>query len=143
MNKIKWYYNKYSASIEIIFQGCPLSPSSIIGTPGQRPARDLVVYWSKYIFTWNFQIVFVTTYLIFTIRSVSIKKIMETFGSHNGVATSLDEIVDDKKLRFTWFVINPGKHLRYIIERYYWKMNEKAIPFEVKKYKLCWLKNDL
>ena len=143
MNKIKWYYNKYSASIEIIFQGCPLSPSSIIGTPGQRPARDLVVYWSKYIFTWNFQIVFVTTYLIFTIRSVSIKKIMETFASHNGIATSLDEIVDDKKLRFTWFVINPGKHSRYIIERYYWKMNEKTIPFEEKKYKLCWLKNDL
>ena len=74
---------------------------------------------------------------------VSIKKIMKTFGSHNGVATSLDEIVDDKKLRFTWFVINPGKHSRYIIERYYWKMNEKAIPFEEKKYKLCWLKNDL
>ena len=33
--------------------------------------------------------------------------------------------------------------LWYIIERYNWKLNEKAIPSEKKKDKLYWLKNDL
>ena len=27
--------------------------------------------------------------------------------------------------------------------RYYWKLNEKTVPFEEKKEKLYWLKNDL
>ena len=64
---------------------------------------------------------------------VGIWKIMKTFVSYSGVATSLAEIVDDKKLKSAWLVINPGKHSWYIIERYYWKLNEKAIPFMEKK----------
>ena len=68
---------------------------------------------------------------------------MKTFGSNSGVATSLAEIVDDKKWKFAWVVINPGKHSWYMIERYYWKLNKKAIPSEEKKDKLYWLKNDL
>ena len=58
---------------------------------------------------------------------VSIRKIMKTFGPKRGVATSLAEIVDDKKWRSTWVAINPGKHSWYswyIIKRYYWKLNE-------------------
>ena len=70
---------------------------------------------------------------------VSIQKNHE----NNGVATSLAEIVDDKKRRSTWLVMNPDKYSWYIIERYYWKLNEKAIPFEEEKDKLYWLKNDL
>ena len=68
---------------------------------------------------------------------------MKTFGPNSGVATSLAEIVDDKKRRSAWVVINPGKHSWYIIELYYWKLNEKAIPSEEKKDKLYWLMNDL
>ena len=64
---------------------------------------------------------------------VGIWKIMKIFVSYSGVATSLAEIVDDKKLKSAWLVINPGKHSWYIIERYYWKLNEKAIPFMEKK----------
>ena len=69
------------------------------------------------------------------------RKIIKTFSPNSGVATSLAEIVDIKKWRSAWIVINPGKHSWYIIERYYWKLNEKAIPSEVKKDKLYWLKN--
>ena len=43
------------------------------------------------------------------------------------------EIVDYKKWRSAWLVINPDKSSRYIIEHYYRKLKEKAIPFEVKK----------
>ena len=68
--------------------------------------------------------------------TVSIRKLMKTFGPNYGVATSLAEIVDDKKWRPKWVIINPGKHSWYIIERYYWKLNEKAIPSEKKKDKL-------
>ena len=75
--------------------------------------------------------------------TVSIRKLMKTFGPNYGVATSLAEIVDDKKWRPKWVIINPDKHSWYIIERYYWKLNEKAIPSEKKKDKLYWLKNDL
>ena len=32
--------------------------------------------------------------------------------------------------------INADKHSWYIIEPYYWKLNEKTIPFEEKKDKL-------
>ena len=39
--------------------------------------------------------------------------------------------------------INPDKLSWYTIECYYWKLDEKAIPFEEKKGKLYWLKNDL
>ena len=38
---------------------------------------------------------------------------------------------------------NRDEHSWYIIERYYWKLIEKAIPPEEKKDKLHWLKNDL
>ena len=68
---------------------------------------------------------------------------MKTFGPNSGFATSLVEIVGDKKWRSAWVVINPGKHSWYIIERYYWKLNKKAIPSDEKKDKLCQLKNAL
>ena len=74
---------------------------------------------------------------------VSIRKIMNIFGLYSGVTTSLAEIVDGKKLRSAWLVINPRKHSWYIIERYYWKLNEKAIPFKEKKDKHYWLNKDL
>ena len=32
---------------------------------------------------------------------------------------------------------------RHLIKRYYWKLNEKAIPSKEKKGKIYWLKNDL
>ena len=69
---------------------------------------------------------------------VKVRKIMKTFGQYSGAATSLAEIVDDKKWRFAWLVINTCKHSWYIINRYYWKVNEKAILFEEKKDKLYW-----
>ena len=74
---------------------------------------------------------------------VSVRKIMKIFGPNREVATSLAEIVDDKKWRFVWVVTNTAKHSSYIIELYYWKLNEKAILSEEKKDKLYWLKNDL
>ena len=74
---------------------------------------------------------------------VSIRKIMKTFGSYSEVATSLAEIVNDKKWRSAWLANNPGKHSWHIIEHYYWKLKEKAIPLEEKTEKLYWLKNDL
>ena len=64
---------------------------------------------------------------------------MKTFGPNNGVATSLAEIVDDKKWRSAWFAINSGKNSRYLIKCYYWKLNENAISSEEKKDKLYWL----
>ena len=53
---------------------------------------------------------------------VSVREIMKTFGPNSGVSTSLAEIVDDKKLKSAWVVINPGKHSWYIIERYYYSV---------------------
>ena len=53
------------------------------------------------------------------------------------------QIVDEKKWRFRSLVINPEKYSWYIIESYYWKSNEKAIPSKEKKDKLYWLKNNL
>ena len=64
---------------------------------------------------------------------MSVQIIMETSGPHSEIPTSLAEIVTDKKWRSTWFFINPSKHSWYIIERYYQKVNEKAIQFEEKK----------
>ena len=49
---------------------------------------------------------------------VSIQKIMKIFGPYSEVATSLAEIVDDKKSRSGWLVINPEKYSRYIIKSY-------------------------
>ena len=74
---------------------------------------------------------------------VSFRKIMKIFGPNREVATSLAEIVDDRKWRSVWVVTNLAKHSWYIIELYYWKLNEKAILSEEKKDKLYWLKNDL
>ena len=68
---------------------------------------------------------------------------MKTFGPNSKVATSLVEIVDDKKWRFALVVISPGKRSQNIIERYYWKLNEKAISSEEKNDKLYCLKNGL
>ena len=62
--------------------------------------------------------------------NVSVQKIMKTFVPNSGVPTSFAEIVDGKKCGSAWVVVNPGKHSWYIIERYYWKLNEKAIPSE-------------
>ena len=53
---------------------------------------------------------------------------MKTFSPKSGVATSLAEIINDKKRGSVWVVINPDKHSWNIIERYFWKLNEKAIP---------------
>ena len=39
---------------------------------------------------------------------MNFQKVMKTFGPNSGVATSLAEIVDDKKWRSSWVVINPG-----------------------------------
>ena len=61
---------------------------------------------------------------------VSVKKIMKIFVPRSGVATSL-------------IVTNLGKYSWYLIERYCWKLNEKAIPSEEKKDKFYWLKNNL
>ena len=58
---------------------------------------------------------------------------MKTFGPNSKVAISLAEIVCDKKWRSAWVFINPGKHSWHIIERYYWKLNKKAVPSEEKK----------
>ena len=58
---------------------------------------------------------------------------MKTFGPNSGVTINLAEIVDDKKWKSAWVVINPGKHSWYIIERYYWKLNKKAIRLRRKK----------
>ena len=74
---------------------------------------------------------------------VSIQKIMKIFDPYSEVATSLADIVDENKWRFRSLVINPEKHSWYIIESYYWKSNEKAIPSKEKKDKLYWLKNNL
>ena len=74
---------------------------------------------------------------------VSVRKIMKTLGSNSGVAKSLADIADDTKWRCAWVGNNPGKQSRYIIERYYWKLNEKAILSEEKNDTLYWLKNDL
>ena len=94
-----------------------------------------------HIFTWNFQIAFLTAYLVFLRRSKWAFEISwKHFVPNSGVATSLAEIVDDKKWRSAWVVINPDKHSWYIIERCYWKLNVKTIPSEEKK---CWLENDL
>ena len=65
---------------------------------------------------------------------------MKTFCPNSGVATSLAEIVDDRKWRSVCVLIKPGKHSWYIIKHYYWKLNKK--PFCLRK-KLYWLKNDL
>ena len=64
---------------------------------------------------------------------VSFRKIMKTVGPYSGVATSLAKIVDDKKSRSAWLSINSEKHSWYIIERCYWKLNEKVIPSNEKK----------
>ena len=69
---------------------------------------------------------------------MNVRKTMKAFGQNSGVGTSLAQIADDKKWRN-----RNGKHSWYIIQRYYWKLNEKAIPSEEKKDKLYWLKNDL
>ena len=74
---------------------------------------------------------------------MSVRKILKTFDPNSGVATSLAEIVNNKKWRSAWIVINHDKYSWYIIERYYWKLNEKAILYEEKKDKLYWLKNNL
>ena len=74
---------------------------------------------------------------------VSAQKIMKTFGLNSKVATSLAEVVDDQKWRSAWVGINCSKHSWYIIKRYYWKLNEKAIPSEKKKDKIYWSKNDI
>ena len=74
---------------------------------------------------------------------VSVRKGMKIFCPNSRFETSLAEIVDDKKWRFTWVVIYPGKNSWYIIESYYWKLNAKAIPSVEKKYELYWLKSDL
>ena len=63
---------------------------------------------------------------------MSFRQIMKTFGPNSGFETGLAKIVDDKKWRSEWVVINPRKHWWYIMIRYYWK-----------KDKLYWLKNDL
>ena len=41
---------------------------------------------------------------------VSVRKVMKTFGPNSTVATDLAELIDDKKWRSTWVVINSGKH---------------------------------
>ena len=46
-------------------------------------------------------------------------------------------------MRSAWVAFNHGKHSWYIIERYYWKLNEKSILSVEKKDKLYWLRNDL
>ena len=74
---------------------------------------------------------------------VSVRKTLKTFGPYSGEARNLAQIFDDKKWKSAWLIINPDKHSWYITERYYWKCNEKAIPFEEKNDKLCWLENDL
>ena len=61
---------------------------------------------------------------------------MKTLGPYSEVAKSFAEIVDDKKWRSEWLIINLGKHLWHIIERYYWKLNEKVFPFDEKKDQL-------
>ena len=58
---------------------------------------------------------------------------MKALGPYSGVATSLLEISDYKKMRFVQLVINSDKHSSYTIKNYYWKLNEKSIPFEEKK----------
>ena len=73
---------------------------------------------------------------------VTVPKITKKFGPNSRVATDLFEIVDDKKWKSAWIVINPGKHLWYIIERHYYKLNGNSILFEDKKDKLYCLKND-
>ena len=64
---------------------------------------------------------------------VSVRKIMKTFGPNSEVATSLAEIVNNKKWRSAWVVINPDKHSWYIIERYYWKLMKKPFCMRTKK----------
>ena len=78
-------------------------------------------------------------------RKVSVRKVMKIFGPLSGVAISLAEIVDNKKWKSAWLVINPEVHNWYTIERYYWKSSgkAKAIPFEEKKVEGYWLKNGL
>ena len=39
---------------------------------------------------------------------------MKTFSPNSGVATSLPEIVDDKKWRSDWFIIKPSKNIHGI-----------------------------
>ena len=41
---------------------------------------------------------------------VSVRKVMKTFGRNSTVAVDLAELIDDKKWRSTWVVINSGKH---------------------------------
>ena len=78
-------------------------------------------------------------------RKVSVRKVMKIFGPLSGVAISLAKIVDNKKWKSAWLVINPEVHNWYTIERYYWKSSgkAKAIPFEEKKVEGYWLKNGL
>ena len=45
---------------------------------------------------------------------MSVHKMMKTFSPNSGVATSLPEIVDDKKWRSDWFIIKPSKNIHGI-----------------------------
>ena len=41
---------------------------------------------------------------------VNLRKIIKTFDPYSGVAKTLAEIIDDKKWRSAWLIINPDKH---------------------------------
>ena len=74
---------------------------------------------------------------------VSVPKIMKIFGPFSGIATSLAEIIDDKKWKSAWLVVTPTKHSWYLIERYYWKSSPKSNSLVQKQDDMYWLKNDL
>ena len=65
---------------------------------------------------------------------MSVQKMMKTFSPNSGVATSLPEIVDDKKWRSDWFIIKPSKRSWYMIERYTGSLMKK--PFRLRRKKI-------
>ena len=57
---------------------------------------------------------------------VSVRKITSTFGLSNGVTQKISEHVG-KKWKLVWLILSSRKYLWFIIDRIYWRRNQRAI----------------
>ena len=77
-------------------------------------------------------------------NKVCARKIVNLFGEHCGASLLISEVVNKRKWKSSWLLLEPEKHPMYRIRKFYWIVTDNEAPSEApSKGEELWIHNEL
>ena len=71
---------------------------------------------------------------------VCARKIVNHFGEHCGASLLISEVVNNRKWKSSWLLLEPEKHSMYRIRKFYWIVTDNEAPSKGEEF---WIHNEL